>query len=707
MKFSPFLKKVTSVSAASMLGLSLATFAPATAAPVHDGSSRANAAASCWEVKQVNPQAKSGTYWLNPPQLPNGPAQFYCDQESDGGGWVLLGRGREGWNRSGGQGDVNNLWRNPTGAGSNTPVQLTPATIDALLGGKPAGVHGDGIRIRRALNEQGTQFQESYGKFNSTQMWTWNIQSSKYWDSVNYREDPAWKAPSTATDPNRTRKDSKGNDTSYRAVNPIFTGPNDGFAFGYGRNVPAPANQNGSLGRSASGYTLPFTQVYARPTISSDDTKPVTPTDPTDPTKPTTPTEPTTPATPANPTVKELPSSYSAPMKWRTSEDTGSGKVGEMNTYVQAITQVGDTVFVGGDYKNVVSASGEVVDQPFLSGYNVDTGELVRTFTPKFNNQIKALEALPNGKLVVGGEFTEVNGQPYKNLVVLDPVTGEINDPGWRVENRGTNGVAQVKTFDVQGDYLYVGGNFTHVTGLAAKSAVYSKNATRFNLKTNDVDRQWRPEFNGTVNGINAAEDGNSVFAAGYFSTLKGESTFKLAALNTTDGSRLAPWDWKPSVAVGTRGGFQFDVQDAGNTVWTGGTEHLIAQYDKNDNYKRLNSAITLPGGDFQDLHKSGNVIYGACHCGDKVYQGADKYFGAASQTKEVYNISLVGAWDATTGAYLPEFSPRLRGNRGNGIWESFVDSRGNLWVGGDLNKSLSVNGAQDTVGFARYLKKK
>ena len=31
------------------------------------------------------------------------------------------------------------------------------------------------------------------------------------------------------------------------------------------------------------------------------------------------------------------------------------------------------------------------------------------------------------------------------------------------------------------------------------------------------------------------------------------------------------------------------------------------------------------------------------------------------------------------------------------------MDSRGNLWVGGDINRSLGANGEQRTVGFARF----
>ena len=117
---------------------------------------------------------------------------------------------------------------------------------------------------------------------------------------------------------------------------------------------------------------------------------------------------------------RALPNSYSEKWKWRTSADTGTGKKGEMNTQVEAITEVGGAVFTGGDFAYVESASGEKVEQAFLAGYEVGTGELRRSFRPKINGQVKSVEALPNGLLAVGGSFTQVNGEYYNGFVILD-----------------------------------------------------------------------------------------------------------------------------------------------------------------------------------------------------------------------------------------------------------------------------------------------
>ena len=683
---------------------------PASAAiGTHDGSSSDKAAASCYEVKQVNPSASSGTYWLYTPAM-SGPAQFYCDQETDGGGWVMIGRGRESWTENyNGRGDAKQLYQNPTGFDA---VQLPGQTVNALLNGTRPQDLPDGVRFHRAMNVNGTAWQDFKATRAASTEWSWTFRATMYWSNISITHPRQYRGynyySQDKTEGNIFRY---GYSDDYRSLY-FAEKPSQGYKLGftYGPNARITGwFQNYLLNRTSSYIYRPandhstplvFTQIFLRPKLTQNDLAAKGLHD-----------YGQQGAEASN--RRALPNSYSEKWKWRTSKTTGTGKNGEMNTQVEAITEVGGAVFTGGDFAYVESASGEKVDQAFLAAYEVGTGELRRSFRPSINGQVKSVEALPNGLLAVGGTFDTVNGENHNGFVLLDPKTGQVAKQ-WdiHVQSRISSLPVQVKTLHVRDGYLYLGGSFTHLKGNTSPTYAYSRNLARIKLSNGEVDWNWRPVFNGTVNGVNASEGNSHVYVAGYFTQLNGGEAFRIANITNPRQSggdwthepsyvpsRAQTWDLKNERRMW---GFQFDVQDAGSSVWLGGTEHMISRYDKSS-MQRTYSAITRDGGDFQDLHLSGKTIYGACHCGDFIYQGATKIDAEWKNATDAQTIRLVAAFDKDTGQVLPEWAPIMNGAHGYGVWESFVDSTGTLWVGGDISKSLGANGVQDTVGFARY----
>ena len=176
-----FMRRCLALGLASVTGLSVLAFSPAAHAaadPLHDGLSEATAAASCWEIKQNDPRSQNGTYWLQTSTM-EAPGQFFCDQTTDGGGWVLIGRGREGWETwSQGQGDQEKLKTRPRTAGDFDVVQASHQTVNGLLGGTSVSDLEDGLMVQRAWNHNGTAYQTVRMRFPKMRDFIWPFKSA-------------------------------------------------------------------------------------------------------------------------------------------------------------------------------------------------------------------------------------------------------------------------------------------------------------------------------------------------------------------------------------------------------------------------------------------------------------------------------------------------------------------------------------------------
>ena len=186
------------------------------------------------------------------------------------------------------------------------------------------------------------------------------------------------------------------------------------------------------------------------------------------------------------------------------------GAASELKMEAEAFAQIGNIMYVGGAFQYVQKGPNptpdEKIAQSWLAGFDVNTGEWLSSFRPTLNGQVWDLQATPDGKLVVGGEFTSVDGDAAAvGIAEVDPITG-AEVPGWNssVGWVSTDGLpAQVRAIDYQDGWLYIGGRFNRVSGgNPLTGPVTVGRAARLRVSDGKPDGTWKPNFDGSLDRV-------------------------------------------------------------------------------------------------------------------------------------------------------------------------------------------------------------
>jgi hypothetical protein len=666
---------------------------PAAAVPATsmlDGATSQNAASSCWEVKQKHPASGDGVYWLRNSSLER-PEQFYCDMTSDGGGWVLVGRGREGWTfRDYGQSTPQNLADNPTGPTAFSPAALSTETIDQLLDGGDVKDLADGVRLRRALNVAGTTWQELRWNYEFLTSWSWAVGGGHRMDSFSI-DGMAGTGSNTKDSKIEMSGESGAGIRSSTHADAWFTYPwssHGGLAgFSYSGYINGENNSTSFLWELASEqHAIPFTQVYLRPQISTPSLAAIPDTG--------------VPSQTLVPGLDDRPAEIAGGVR-------GVLKIGDSEPQVDApvlaIATTGDRVYVGGKFSDVRStATGSLEPHAYLAAFDRSTGAWIESFDPVLDGTVWDLKVVDN-KLIVGGQFTNVNGTPLTaGLAAVDLATG-ATIAGWTASLSLSGSAARpyVRAIDIVGNTMYVGGNFSSISASSAETRSRGRVAA-VAVSDGSSNNSFLPDLNnGTVYDIEA--NNGRVYIVGSFEGINGDPSRGVAVVDGNTGATvpgLADPVWTTSFASKQ---YQQAIAAVGDELWQGGSQHNSHVYSASSHSYLKGYVTSGRGGDTQAYSLNNGDMIQSSHGNSWIYEDARTWPGLLGYTR-TDDYKWVGSFDTVTREYDKSFVPSLDSAFGEGVWELHTDVDGCTWFGGDIVGGPYVSGQRQYLeGFSRF----
>src|SRR4051812_45090382 len=234
----------------------------------------------------------------------------------------------------------------------------------------------------------------------------------------------------------------------------------------------------------------------------------------------------------------------------------------QINGVVWAQVIVGNTVYATGQFTQArpagAAAGTSETPRSNILAYNLSTGALISSWAPTLDAQGTSIAAAADGsRIFVGGDFTSVSGVARNRAVALDPTTGAVLT-GW---NANVN--ARVDDIEVSGSTVYLGGAFT-VVGNQPRSRLAAVTSSTGALLP------WAPQADAEVEALVAPAGSGKVIAGGHFYNMNGVAAEGPSAIDAATGDTLS-WPMNTQAAnAGDNSAITSLTTDGTNVYGTG-----------------------------------------------------------------------------------------------------------------------------------------
>src|SRR6202011_1327962 len=188
------------------------------------------------------------------------------------------------------------------------------------------------------------------------------------------------------------------------------------------------------------------------------------------------------------------------------------------------VAQPDGKILIGGEFTSLAPNGGTAVARNYIARLNAD-GTLDTAFNPSANNFVLIIAVQADGQILAGGTFTSIGGQTRNSMARLDAVTGAADS-----FNPSANGFVQGIAVQIDGKIL-AGGAFTFIGGQTRNRMA------RLDPVTGAAD-SFDPNASGIVRSIVVQTDGK-ILASGDFNganSIGGQTRNYIARLDATTG---------------------------------------------------------------------------------------------------------------------------------------------------------------------------
>lgn len=278
--------------------------------------------------------------------------------------------------------------------------------------------------------------------------------------------------------------------------------------------------------------------------------------------------------------------------------------------------------YVAGSFSNIGGVARANLAH-ILSNGNVDTA-----FKPVVNSQVLCLAASAD-TLYIGGYFTTVGGKTRTYVAGVNRTTGAV--AAW---NPAPD--SYVYTLAVYGSTVYIGGAFGKIRGTTTRPYAAAVNFANTLLS-------WAPQPNSVVNKILLNSNGGTAYLGGSFSSIKAQTRYYLAKVNTITGDAIATWAPQLNSTANT-------LALVNNILYVGGSFTTV----NNINRQYIAAIDTTAGSLNSFIADAGDVVNTIAADSNKLYIGGNftTIQGASRKYAARFDISTgaIDNWNAGAG---------------------------------------------------------